>query len=122
MLDAWFNPQPIAIERVQRTPGEEREMDERTASLALYHYDTCMFCARVREVIGLLSLNIELRDIVRDSNHRRELIDGGGRSTVPCLRIVDSAGGVTWRYESVDIIRYLAEEFGRASEAEQPAT
>ena len=116
MLDAWFKPQPVAIGRIKRTPTEKREMYERTASLALYHYDTCMFCARVRAVIALLSLNIEFRDVVRDSNHRRELIGGGGRSTVPCLRIVDPAGRVTWMYESADIIRYLEEEFGRGSE------
>ncbi len=122
MLDAWFKPQPIVIERVQRTPTEKREMDERTASLTLYHYDTCMFCAQVREVIDLLSLKIEFRDIVRDSIYRRELIDGGGRSTVPCLRIVDSSGRATWMYESIDIIRYLAEEFGRASGNEEAAT
>ena len=50
------------------------------------------------------------------------VIDGGGRSTVPCLRIVNSSGRATWMYESIDIIRYLAEEFGRASGNEEAAT
>jgi glutaredoxin 2 len=119
MLDAWFNPQRIEVKRADRTPEAQRAVDERTAVLALYHYDTCMFCARVRKVIALLSLNIELRNIEADSNRRRELIDGGGRGTVPCLRIEDAAGEAAWMYESVDIIRYLVDNFADVPAAEK---
>ena len=36
-----------------------------------------------------------------------DLIAGGGKSQVPCLRIEDEKGDVSWMYESLDIIRYL---------------
>ena len=35
-----------------------------------------------------------------------ELVEGGGRQTVPCLRI-EAEDGVRWMYESLDIMRYL---------------
>lgn len=112
MFDAWFKPQTIAINPVQRTPDEQREVDRRTASMSLYHYDTCMFCAKVRRAIEALALDIELRDILSDADHRRTLVEGGGRSTVPCLRIDGPDGEPSWMYESADIIRFLAGEFG----------
>ena len=36
-----------------------------------------------------------------------DLIRGGGRGTVPCLRIERDTGDVEWLYESVDIVEYL---------------
>jgi glutathione S-transferase len=50
--------------------------------------------------------NFPLKDIMRDGDARRALIDGGGRATVPCLRI-DRGEQVLWLYESLDIIDYL---------------
>jgi glutathione S-transferase len=44
--------------------------------------------------------------------NRKELLNGGGRKTVPCLRIEDSSGSVQWMYESGDIIAYLQRKFG----------
>ena len=111
-MDAWFNPQTIEIKAVQRTPEEQRAVDTRTANMALYHYDTCMFCARVRKAIEALRLNIEGRDIMNDADHYRALVDGGGRSTVPCLYIGNDTSDPIWMYESAEIIRYLAETFG----------
>ena len=45
---------------------------------------------------------------MRDPTAFRELLMGGGRATVPCLRIEDDAGAVRWLYESNDIVEYLA--------------
>jgi len=42
------------------------------------------------------------------STHRDNLIDGGGKSQVPCLRIESEDGAVQWMYESRDIINYLS--------------
>lgn len=49
-----------------------------------------------------------MRDTLRDASAFRELLVGGGRATVPCLRIEDDGGAVRWLYESEDIIEYLA--------------
>jgi glutaredoxin 2 len=72
----------------------------------LYQYDSCPFCYRVRRFLGETNLDVELRDTLRDPQARRELVEGGGRSMVPCLRI-ERDGEVSWLYESLDIIDYL---------------
>ena len=51
-----------------------------------------------------------LKDIVFQPGNNIDLIAGGGKSQVPCLRIENEAGNVRWMYESIDIIRYLKTE------------
>jgi glutathione S-transferase len=75
--------------------------------LALYNSDACWFCARVRQTIQQLGLDIEIRDAVGNGVHREDLRSGGGKTQVPCLRIEDGQGPVRWMYESADICRYL---------------
>jgi len=36
---------------------------------------------------------------------------GGGKLTVPCLKIENDSGEVTWMYESSDIVAYLEGRF-----------
>lgn len=81
------------------------------ASYTLYQYEGCPFCYRVRRFLDEAGLEIPLRDTMRDPEARRELIEGGGRSMVPCLRI-EQDGQVRWMYESMDIIAYLRERLG----------
>ena len=113
MLESWFNTPSTDLGPVERSVEAQRQVDADTAGMALYHYESCMFCARVRRAIATLKLNIELRDVLRDTTHRRDLEAGGGRTTVPCLRI-DDGGKTRWMYESADIIAYLNGRFGGA--------
>ena len=46
---------------------------------------------------------------IADASHLQELISGGGKSQVPCLRIQNTEGEVSWLYESDDIIDYMSE-------------
>ncbi|MGD9600558.1 MAG: glutathione S-transferase N-terminal domain-containing protein [Gammaproteobacteria bacterium] len=80
--------------------------------LALYHSELCWFCARVRQTMKTLGLELELRDVDREPTRRQELVAGGGKGQVPCLRIEDGAHNVTWMYESADISAYLERNFG----------
>lgn len=113
MLDAWFEKPKPAPAPVTRSTAAQAEVDRETADLALYHYDSCGFCARVRRAIAALALDIELRDILRQREHRDELLAHGGRTTVPCLRIGKSDPATDrWLYESAEIVRYLTERFG----------
>lgn len=64
--------------------------------------------------MGQLGLDIELRDIRLDADHRAALAQGGGSTQVPCLRI-EQDGGVQWLYESADIAHYLSENFSASS-------
>jgi glutathione S-transferase len=76
----------------------------------LYEYDRCPFCYRVRRFLDGAGIQIEGRDTLHDRDAFRELVQGGGRSTVPCLRI-DTDDGTRWLYESLDIITYLKDRF-----------
>ena len=73
----------------------------------LYKQDWCFFCRRVRAFLADAGIEIPMRDTMRDREADRELREGGGRGTVPCLRITSEDGEVRWLYESRDIIEYL---------------
>jgi glutaredoxin 2 len=74
---------------------------------ALYYYDSCPFCQRVLRVLPNLNVEVEKRNVISSSEHRKEHYEATGRSTVPCLRMEDDNGQVTWMFESADIIRFL---------------
>jgi len=74
---------------------------------ALYQYDACPFCARVRRFLARRGIDLPLRDTLRDAGALRELLIGGGRATVPCLRIETDAGEIRWLYESDAIVAHL---------------
>lgn len=80
---------------------------EDVRSLALYHKTGCPFCAKVLRQLDQLNMTIPLHDLVDDTAAARELVQGGGKMQVPCLRIEDKQGHVTWLYESDEINRYL---------------
>lgn len=105
-LDRVFTPTPL-----QRDPAKQAEVDRATASLAVYQFEACPFCVKVRRAMRKMNLNIELRD-AKDSKIADELVRGGGELQVPCLQIKNSAGELQWLYESDDIIRFLSERFG----------
>ena len=73
----------------------------------LFQYDTCPFCYRVRRFLQSAGIEMEIRDTLRDPAAHAELVEGGGRGTVPCLRIA-RGDDVRWLYESADIIEYLS--------------
>ena len=75
---------------------------------------------RVRAFLQDAGLDIPLKDTLRDPVARRELIAGGGRATVPCLRI-ETDSGVRWLYESMDIVAYLQENAAPRSGRRQTA-
>ena len=80
--------------------------------MALYHYESCPFCRKVREVADRLDLDIELRNIRKDIDYRDELKNGVGQTQVPCLRI-EGEDETRWLYESDDIIAFLMDVFGQ---------
>ena len=97
---------------LQRTAEEQQAVDEATGTLAIYQFRTCPFCIKTRRALKRLSLNIELRDAQHDPQHRQDLLEGGGEVKVPCLKITDEDGRVTWLYESERIIEWLEARFG----------
>ena len=96
---------------VERTPEAQAEVDRACEELALYQFRTCPFCIKVRKQIARLGLNIEVRDAQLDPQHKQDLLEGGGKVKVPCLKIQNPDGKVQWLYESDDINTYLTERF-----------
>jgi len=92
---------------IQRPDQVQQAVDASSRNLVLYQFLMCPFCVTVRRSIKRLSLNIETRDALRDIESRAQLLQGGGQLQVPCLRITDEQGNVTWMYESRAIINYL---------------
>lgn len=96
---------------VERSEQDQNAIDQKTKNLALYEFNTCPFCIKVRRQIKRQSLNIQLLDAQHNQQHRDELLKGGGELKVPCLKITSESGEVSWLYESNDIIQYLQDNF-----------
>lgn len=73
----------------------------------LYYFSTCPYCIFVRLAMLWWGLKIPLKDILFEPGNGADLIAGGGKGQVPCLRIENDDGDVRWLYESIDIVRYL---------------
>ncbi len=84
--------------------------------LALYQYMGCGYCAQVRSIMKRLGVEVELRDTLQQPKFAQEVLEATGRSTVPVLRIDSEDGETRWMPESQDIIRYLVDRFGEASD------
>ena len=78
VVDALASPKPIA-----RNPSVQKEIDQMTASMSMYQFNTCPFCVKVRRELKRHSLNIELRDAKNDAEIKAELVREGGRHMVP---------------------------------------
>ncbi len=96
---------------LSRSAEDQAAADSACKDLALYQFQACPFCVKVRKEIARLGLNIELRDARNDPGHRAELEKGGGRIKVPCLRVTHSDGRQEWLYESEEINQWLRERF-----------
>ncbi len=83
--------------------------------LSLYYYDGCPWCMRVLGALEKLEVRVDLRNILHDTQHARDLVAARGRRTVPVLRI-QSDGRDEWMPESGDIVAYLERRFSSAAE------
>lgn len=103
--DALARPRPQ-----QRSVQGQATVNAEAAKLSLYQFHACPFCVKTRRAIHKLNAPITLRDAKGDAKAREQLLAGGGKVKVPCLRI-DDAQGTRWMYESNDIIAYLEQRF-----------
>lgn len=75
-------------------------------SYRLYYSQYCYFCQKVLMALKGHQHDIELAS-TSDRQRQQELLSGGGKGQVPCLRIEDEQGTVRWMYESDDILTYI---------------
>lgn len=91
-IQLWFrsraHPEPIEIPT--------------GAELILYKFDACPFCRRVMRKIKELNLELHYKDTRNNPVYRKELLEIGGKTQVPCLLINGQP-----LYESADINRAL---------------
>ncbi len=86
------------------------------AQLTLYHSPICPFCHRVFNALKAMGFSpdlkagdaggITLKNKSKNKQFAQELLAGGGKKTVPCLRI-ERDDSVEWLYESRDIIAFI---------------
>lgn len=74
--------------------------------LILYHFPSCPYCVKVFKYMESEGIELEMRNIRKNLDWRRELEEVGGIVQVPCLFI----DGVPM-YESDDIIVWLGENY-----------
>jgi glutaredoxin len=98
-------------EGMQRDAAAQAAVDQQCQSLALYQFNTCPFCIKVRQEMRRLSLPIEKRDAQHNAANREELLQSSGATKVPCLKITDANGETRWLQDSKAIVAYLRERF-----------
>lgn len=97
---------------LKKSKSAEAAGPPQTASdLSLYYFPQCPYCVRVLRALKQLNVDLDLRNTRQDPRHAQDLITGGGRRTVPCLRMKNENGSVQWMYESLDIVDYLQQRF-----------
>lgn len=101
-------PNFYADEIVEHCAPSESPAEDK---LALYYMDGCPFCNMVRGSIDRLGIDVELRNIMLETQHRDDLIEARGRATVPVLRVTSPGGEDRWMPESRDIVRYLQKTY-----------
>jgi len=99
----------FAPKKLKREADLQQQVDQEVQKMQLYQFAACPFCVKVRRVMRKNALNIPLVDAKQPEN-RQKLLEEGGKTTVPCLRIEEN-NQVTWMYESSDIINYLENRF-----------
>ena len=80
--------------------------------LELYEFEACPFCRKVREGLTAFDLEAMVYPCPRGSRYREVVKARGGKLMFPYL--VDPNTGREM-YESSDILRYLAETYGRGA-------
>jgi len=63
-------------------------------------------------------VGVTVKNLNRSHLYQKELLSGGGRAQVPCLKI-ETPSGSRWLYESDDIIRYLNRKFAPKSQTKR---
>jgi len=111
MLLGEFVTRPKAMVRPAAT---QAEVEQQCSSIVLYQYKTCPFCIKVRQEMRRLALDVQQLDAQQPGANRDDLVRGGGKAKVPCLKITDPAGKTQWLYESGEIIKYLRSRFASA--------
>lgn len=108
-LNALFAPKPVL-----REPSQQQKIQASLRKMSLYQYEACPFCVKVRRFMRREAIELPLKNALKEP-FRGELLSGGGKLQVPCLKIENDDGTTQWMYESNDITAFLEGKIAQAS-------
>jgi len=95
----------------QKRPAEKQaKIEKELENMSLYQFTACPFCIKTRRALHKMNLPMEMRNAEEGKPGREELLAGGGKIQVPCLRVQENGKDI-WMYESGEIISYLEKRF-----------
>lgn len=100
----------IPVKPVTRTPKEQNSIDRESRRMQLYFSRHCPSAVSVRRHCLKLGLRIVEKDVDRVDCFRNELINGGGASLIPCMR-VEGKEKTHWLYGEEAILEYVNSRF-----------
>lgn len=108
---AWLAaPAMAATSATHGVNKEQAASIAKDAPLVLYYRDDCPYCWDVMSYLNDHQRELPMKEINGSESAAHELIVGGGKRQVPCLRIRENNGNkITWLYQSAEIIKYLGE-------------
>ena len=95
-------PKPIIRKKI-----DQDKINKETKGLTIYQFEACPFCVKVRRYIRKNNLKINFKDAKNNKKFKFELVNGGGKHKVPCLKIEKINSQTQWLYESTEIISFL---------------
>lgn len=107
---AWLATPAMAATPVTHDANVQTAPIAKDAPLVLYYRDDCPYCWNVMSYLNDQHRELPMKEINSSEAISNELIIGGGKRQVPCLRIRENNGNkITWLYQSAEIIKYLDE-------------
>lgn len=100
----------IIVAPVKRNSADQKRVERIASGLTLYTLSSCPYSAKVHRHLKQLNITVGIKNLKRCNAYQKELLAGGGRAQVPCLRI-ETPKGSRWLYESQDILSYLDSKF-----------
>lgn len=107
---AWLATPAMAIPTAIHHNAVQTAPVTKDAPLVLYYRNDCPYCKKVLAYLNDHQRELPMKEINASETASDELVTGGGKRQVPCLRIRENNGDkVTWLYQSAEIISYLDE-------------
>jgi glutathione S-transferase len=89
-----------------------------TKPIVIFEFQSCPFCAKVREAVSFLDLDVLFLPCPKNGTRfRPEAERLGGKQQFPLMLDVSAPAGPVLMYESNDIIRYLFDRYGPGVDA-----
>jgi hypothetical protein len=100
----------VPVRPVERSAHEQLRLDRASRRMHLYFSPCCADSISVKRHCHKLGLRVVEKDVVRVNAYRNELVNGGGDSRIPCLRI-EKEGKTDWVYSLESILGYLNQRY-----------